>query len=175
MVIVPYKAANVWRAERFLLVEALDDWGTSYTSESGWCIVCQPDPTPAWLGKNVRKAIETSYWADTYHMTRSDYDEQFPSFHERSISRENAIWESIVRDYRYKDKQTARRHAKMVFVEWMPTQWKEVKLSASKPIRGGGHQAWPTSKSEGKVLHVDINAPSGVLGLAVLDALSRCD
>lgn len=63
----------------------------------------------------------------------------------------------------------------LVFSEWMYEAGDQVSLCASKRRHGGGHSAWPLNKNHGKVLTVSINSTDEALGLAIIDAFSRCE
>ncbi|MBF0871896.1 contact-dependent growth inhibition system immunity protein [Gluconobacter japonicus] len=160
---------------RFLVVECIEIWGGGYFSRTGWSTHAPKDAPPLWIGENFRKALLSSEYFNKPgepSLNREEVD----AMSKTSNARRLAFWEEVASTYGYKKREQAGSCCDMVFAQWHYLVDDFVILTPSKRTTGG-HFAWPsnTKQHKEKVMHVPLSVSDEDLGLAVQEALSRCE
>lgn len=167
-----HKSVEIYKSAKYIAIVSEEIWGGKYFSREGWCVSAPHDSGAVWLGQNFRKALETSQYFN--RPGPLSWDDILP-MKEASNRRRLAFWSDIARQFKYKDGMAALKQNALVFSEWMYEASDQISLYASKRRHGGGHSAWPLNKNHGKVLTVSIDSTDEALGLAIIDAFSRCE
>ncbi|GBQ87394.1 hypothetical protein AA23498_0125 [Acetobacter nitrogenifigens DSM 23921 = NBRC 105050] len=168
------KNADVVLSPKYISIKSLETWGGQHFSRTGWCAHASwEEATPQWIGENFRKAIETSeYFGNPTGPIDSDgLDAMKPV----SEARRRAFEADIATTYGYKEVVDIGKRCDLVFGTWHYRVDDIIILTASKR-RAGGHSAWPdNAKHQDKRIHISLSASDEELGLAVREALSRCE
>ncbi|MFC0569942.1 contact-dependent growth inhibition system immunity protein [Gluconobacter japonicus] len=170
------KRVGIVMSPRFLVVECKEIWGGSYFSRTGWSTHAPKDAPPLWIGKNFRRALLSSeYFANLAKDPPVDPSAR-AAMEKESNMRRLAFWEEVASTYGYKKREQAGSCCDMVFAQWHYLVDDFVILTPSKRTTGG-HFAWPsnTKQHKEKVMHVPLSVSDEDLGLAVQEALSRCE
>ncbi|MBS1064176.1 CdiI family contact-dependent growth inhibition immunity protein [Gluconobacter wancherniae] len=170
------KSAEIVLSPKYISITSDEIWGGVYFSRTGWCAHAPGDASPQWIGENFRKALQTSEYFNKPEVPFLDREE-IQLMKEASNRRRIAFLDEIVQTYGYKNRDEVVRRCDMVFTSWHYLIEDFVTLIASKRVPGG-HSAWgPMDKK--KYAETNLIVPLSVsdeeLGLAIRDALSRCE
>ena len=166
------KDARLCRTDRFIAIISLEVWKGGYFSRRGYVAHAPASADTAWIGAALRQAIGSSEYFDT---PGKDLDwAELRLMEEASNARRIAFEEDVARTYGFKTAEAAFKTADLVFVEWRDLVDDFIVLLASRRLPGR-HSAWNKFKRPDKFIKVSVSASNEALGLAGLDALSRCE
>ena len=170
------RSATVILSPKYIAIESNEIWRGSYFSRTGWCAHAPYDAAALWIGENFRKALESSKYFNKPGVPSLGRDE-INAMKEVSNTRRLAFWGEIAQTYGYKDIDQAERRCDLVFTSWHDLIEDFVTLMATLRLPGG-HRAWgPMEKKKytEKRIAVPLSVSDEALGLAIRDALSRCE
>ncbi|GBR28919.1 contact-dependent growth inhibition system immunity protein [Gluconobacter japonicus] len=169
------KRVGIVMSPKFLVIECKEIWGGSYFSRTGWSTHAPKDAPPLWIGKNFRKALLSSEYFNKPGEPSLDRKE-VDAMSKASNAHRLAFWEEVASTYGYKKREQAGSCCDAVSAEWHYLMDDFVILTPTKRTTGG-HFAWPsnTKQHKEKVMHVPRSVSDEDLGLAVQQALSRCE
>ena len=170
------KSAKIILSPKYIAIASDEIWGGIYFSRTGWCAHAPCDASAQWIGENFRKALESSEYFNKPGVPSLGRDE-INAMKEVSNTRRLAFWGEIAQTYGYKDIDQAGRRCDLVFTSWHDLIEDFVTLMATLRLPGG-HRAWgPMEKKKytEKRIAVPLSVSDEALGLAIRDALSRCE
>ncbi|GBR51879.1 hypothetical protein AA106555_0718 [Neokomagataea thailandica NBRC 106555] len=170
------KSVIITLSPKYIALVSQEIWGGMYFSRTGWCVHAPGDTSVQWIGENFRKALLSSEYFDKPELP-SLKGEEHDRMQEASNQRRLAFNDEIMRTYGYKIYKQIGDRCDVVFASWHDLVDDFVTLAASKR-RAGGHSAWgPMDKKKyaSTRVTVPLSASDEELGLAIRDALSRCE
>lgn len=170
------KSAKIILSPKYIAIASDEIWRGTYFSRTGWCAHAPCDASAQWIGENFRKALESSEYFNKPGVPSLGRDE-INAMKEVSNTRRLAFWGEIAQTYGYKDSDQAGRRCDLVFTSWHDLIEDFVTLMATLRLPGS-HRAWgPMEKKKyaEKRIAVPLSVSDEALGLAIRDALSRCE
>ncbi|QDH26087.1 DUF1436 family protein (plasmid) [Neokomagataea tanensis] len=169
------KSVLIALSPKYISLESQEIWKGVYFSRTGWCVHASKDATAQWIGENFRKALLSSEYFNTPGRPLDKEDRI--KMEEVSDKRRLDFCDEIMRTYGYKKREKIGDRCDVVYASWHDLVDDFVTLSASKR-QPGGHSAWgPMDKKKyaSTRVTVPLSASDEELGLAIRDALSRCE